>query len=303
MIMRLLAVVFCVVCQPIAAQGRQPIIDVHIHSYDKALDSGHYGEVGPRGLIGSADQRQHFEETLAQFKQHNIVKAVVSGPPQSIEAWAKWDEDGRVIPALYMNSPEDYDLSPAGFEKMVKEGKVQVFGEIGAYYSGTTLSDPVWAPYLQICERYDIPVAVHTGGGGPGGTYSWSPRARLSLGDPYLIEDVLVKHPNLRLYIMHAGEAWHEHTLRLMEYYPQLYADIGVLLWVTPNTQRYAREFLENAKQAGLLDRVMFGSDQMGWPQAIDLSINYLETLDFLSQKDIQNIYYNNAVRFFGLEQ
>jgi len=303
MIMRLLAVIVCLLCQPISAQQRQPIVDMHVHSYDKAHDSGHYGEIGPRGLTGSPDQRRHFEETLDQFKQHNVVKAVVSGPPQSIEAWLRWDEDDRIVPALYMESPTDYDLSPAKFEKMVKAGSIRVFGEIGAYYSGTTLSDSAWAPYLEICEQYDIPVAVHTGGGAPGGTYAWAPKARLSMGDPYLIEDVLVRHPNLRIYIMHAGEQWHERTLRLMEYYPQLYTDVAVLLWVTPTAQRYAREFLENAKHAGVLDRVMFGSDQMGWPQAIELSINYLESLEFLSDKDLENIYYNNAMKFLGPEE
>lgn len=300
---RLLAIIACMVCQPIAAQDGQPIIDMHVHSYDREHDSGHYGEIGPRGLTGSTDQRAHFEETLDQFQQHNIVKAVVSGPPDSIEAWVKWDEDGRIVPALYMNSPTDYDFSPARFEKMVKQGKVKVFGEIGAYYSGTTLSDAAWAPYLEICERYDIPVAVHTGGGAPGGTYSWAPKARLSLGDPYLIEDVLVRHPKLRIYIMHAGEQWHDHTLRLMEYYPQLYTDIAVLLWVSPSAQRFAREFLQNAKHAGVLDRVMFGSDQMGWPQAIELSISYLESLEFLSEEDLEKIYYSNAVKFLGLER
>ena len=200
-----------------------------------------------------------------------------------------------------MNSPTDHGMTPASFRELLKGAKIDVFGEIGAYYSGTTLSDPEWAPYLELCEQYDIPVAVHTGGGAAGGTSRSSPRARLTLGDPYLIEDVLVRYPTLRVYLMHAGEEWHEHTLRLMAYYPQLYTDVAVLLWVEPRTQRYAREFLENAKQAGLLDRVMYGSDQMVWPEAIDISITYLNSLDFLTDEDRTNIYYNNAARFLRL--
>ncbi|MFT5483730.1 MAG: putative TIM-barrel fold metal-dependent hydrolase [Halieaceae bacterium] len=39
--------------------------------------------------------------------------------------------------------------------------------------------------------------------------------------------------------------------------------------------QRYAEEFLRNAKQASYLNRVMFGSDQMWWPDAIEHAINY----------------------------
>lgn len=80
-----------------------------------------------------------------------------------------------------------------------------MFGEIGPYYSGTTLSDPEWQPYFAICEKYDIPVAVHNGGGAPGGTHAWSPKARLSLSNPFLIEDVFAKYPKLRVYLMQAG--------------------------------------------------------------------------------------------------
>ncbi len=200
-------------------------------------------------------------------------------------------------------SPDDYGLDSVKFEQMIVDKKIEVFGEIGAYYNGTTLSDSIWQPYLRICEKYDIPVAVHTGGGDPGGTYSWSPKARLKMGDPYLIEDVLVKYPKLRIYLMHnGGEEWHEHALRLMAYYPQLYTDIAVMLWIEPNTQRTVTEFLKNVKHAGYLDRVMFGSDQMVWPYAIEKSINFLNSLEFLTEQDKEDIFYANAARFLKLE-
>ena len=295
----ILALLF--VSQHLNAGEPQPIIDMHIHSYGKVSEYGAYGETGPRGFQGSASQEAHFKETYDRFKKYNIVKAIASGSPESIEAWKKWDVDGRIISGLMIDSPNDYGLDPAGFEEMVKSGMIQVYGELGPYYSGTQLGDPEWQPYLKICERYDIPVAVHTGGGGPGGTYGRHPRARLSLSDPFLIEDVLVKYPKLRIYIMHAGEHEHENALRLMEYYPQLYTDISVLLWVGPSQQRYAREFLLNAQEAGVLDRVMFGSDQMRWPDAIDRSIEYLNSLDFLSEEEKRAIYYDNAARFLGI--
>jgi len=87
-----------------------------------------------------------------------------------------------------------------------------------------------------------------------------------------------------------------------MAYYPQLYTDVGVMLWVEPNTQRTVKEFLHNAKEAGYLNRVMFGSDQMIWPYAIEKSILFLDGLDFLSKKDKEDIFYNNAARFLNLE-
>lgn len=285
-------------------QYKGKIIDMHIHSYTQ----GDFGEREPAadhyGNKGSANAEIHRMETFDAFKNWNITKAVVSGNPESVENWVAKDSSNRILRGILMFAPNDYGMDSVQFEQMVKDKKIEVFGEIGAYYSGTTLSDSVWQPFLRICEKYDIPVAVHTGGGDPGGTYSWSPKARLKLGDPYLTEDVLVKYPRLRIYLMHAGgEEWHEHTLRLMAYYPQLYTDIAVMLWVEPNTQRTVTDFLKKVKHAGYLDRVMYGSDQMLWPYAIQKSIDFLNSLDFLTKDEKENIFYNNAARFLKLEK
>lgn len=49
-------------------------------------------------------------------------------------------------------------------------------------------------------------------------------------------------------------------------------------------------------------DRVMFGSDPMNWPTAIGDSIAYLESLDFLTAEEKRMVLYENALRFFDLE-
>lgn len=299
-----LLILIAILFLPIPALAQTRIIDMHIHSYTES-DFGEREPAGDHyGVKGSANADSHRNATFEAFKTYNIVKAVVSGNPESVEEWAKKDEDDRVIRGILMFSPDDYGMDVIRFEEMVKNGEIELFGEVAPYYGGTTLSDPIWQPYLKICEDYDIPVAVHTGGGDPGGTYSWAPKARLALGDPYLIEDVLVNYPKLRIYMMHAGgEDWPEHAIRLMAYYPQLYADLGVMLWVEPNTQRYITEFLRNVKHAGYLDRVMFGSDQMIWPYAIEKSIDFLNSLDFLTEEDKESIFYSNAARFLRLEE
>lgn len=290
--------------QSLYAVGQTKIIDMHVHSYSDT----DFGKREPAsdyyGVKGASNAQTHLLECFAAFKKYKIVKGVVSGNPESVEQWVREDKDQRVIRGILMFSPNDHGMDTIKFEQMVREKKIQVFGEVAPYYSGTTLSDDIWQPYLRICEKYDIPVAVHTGGGDPGGTYSWAPKARLTLGDPYLIEDVLVRYPKLRIYLMHAGgEDWPEHAIRLMAYYPQLYTDVAVMLWVEPNTQRYIRVFLKNIKHAGYLDRVMFGSDQMVWPYAIEKSVNFLNSLDFLTKKEKEDIFYNNAARFLKLEE
>jgi len=286
------------------APSQTKIIDMHIHSYSNK----DFGEREPAtdhyGTKGAANAESHRIATFAAFRKFNIVKAVVSGNPESVEDWALKDSAHIVIRGILMFTPNDYGMDTVKFEQMVKNKEIEVFGETAPYYGGTTISDAVWQPYLRICEKYDIPVAVHTGGGDPGGTYTWSPKARLRLADPYWMEDVLVQYPRLRIYMMHAGgEDWPEHAIRLMAYYPQLYTDLAVLLWVEPNTQRYVKEFLRNAKEAGYLDRIMFGSDQMVWPYAIGKSIQFLNSLTFLTRKEKDDIFYNNAARFLKLKK
>ncbi len=284
-------------------KAQTKVIDMHAHSY---TDSD-LGEREPAtdyyGNKGSSNARDHRIASFAAFKKMNVVKVMVSGNPQSVQDWVAKDSNHIVIKGILMYTPTDYGMDTVKFEQMIKDKKIEVFGELAPYYAGATLSDSTWQPYLRICEKYDIPVAVHTGGGDPGGTYSWSPKARLKLGDPYLIEDVLVNYPKLRIYLMHGGaEEWHEHALRLMAYYPQLYTDVAVMLWVEHNTQRTIKDFLRNAKEAGYLNRVMFGSDQMIWPYAIEKSIKFLNSLPFLTKKDKDDILYNNAARFLKLK-
>ena len=50
-----------------------------------------------------------------------------------------------------------------------------------------------------------------------------------------------------------------------------------------------------------MLYRVLFGSDQMVWPHGIEMSLEQLESFDFLTQDEKRDILYNNAARFLGL--
>ena len=54
---------------------------------------------------------------------------------------------------------------------------------------------------------------------------------------------------------------------------------------------------------AGLGKRLMFGSDQMVWPEAIGLAIEGIESADFLTVEQKRDIFYNNAVLFLRLDE
>ena len=99
-----------------AADQTRPIIDVHVHAYGEVAEFGAYGETGPLGMVASKSQAAHIRETFAEFDKHNVVKAVVSGSPASLEAWNAADKQDRVIPALMIDAPHDYGLTVESFD-------------------------------------------------------------------------------------------------------------------------------------------------------------------------------------------
>jgi predicted TIM-barrel fold metal-dependent hydrolase len=290
-------IVLLMICCCYFSMAQSQIIDMHLHSYTS--DDYWGGHTNQAGIPSPPTAQKHLQATIEEMDNHNIQYGAVSGSIESLEMWTK--ADSRFIPGY----ADDEKLIPVdSFEALIQSGKVKIFGEIGAVYFGRTLNDSIYDPYLAICEEYDIPVAYHTGGGPPMISYApCCPDFRIAYGDPFLIEDVLVKYPDLRIYLMHGGEVYYEHAIRMMVQYPHLYVDLGVLLWVDPAVQGYAVDLLKRAKQAELLDRVMFGSDQMVWPGAITASINFLNSLDFLTEAEKNKILYDNAARFLGLDE
>jgi len=271
------------------------VIDMHMHSY---TEKDFWVGKARNGFESSKTTKEHLEQTVQKMNQHKIEYAVICGTIESIERYTKADK--RFIPGY--QDYEDTLMPVKQFEQYIQSGKIKVFGEVMAVYKGRTLADPVYQPYLAICEKYGVPVAYHSGGSFPDAQNLGWPKYRIALGDPFLIEDVLVKYPKLKLYLMHAGENFYENTLRMMDGYPNLYADLGVALWLHPLTKDYGTKFLKSAKEYGFLDRVLFGSDQMVWPEAITSSIIFLKAMDFLTEAEKEMILYKNAKKFLGIK-
>ena len=81
--------------------------------------------------------------------------------------------------------------------------------------------------------------------------------------------------------------------------FPNLYIDVGVIDWYIPKAEIYT--YLKRLIDAGFGKRILYGSDQMQWPQAIGASIQAIESAPFLTKEQKRDIFYNNAVRFFRL--
>jgi predicted TIM-barrel fold metal-dependent hydrolase len=277
---------------------RGPIIDVHLHaqtpeSLAQPVPNPATGEMSPKTA------EEHMTRSLAIMKERNVVLGIVSGSALSdVEAWDTAAPD-RIIKGLSIDDPTRF-IAPEDLDRLFREKRLDAFGEVAAQYAGYSPSDPAFDAYWAVAAKHGVPVGIHTGGAPPGTPYTCCPKFRLALGDPLLLEDLLVKYPKLRVYVMHAGGFFPQNALMLMTMYPQVYVDISTLTW-TPIAGDLLEPFLIEAKRRRLLDRVMFGSDQMRWPEAIALAIDRVNRLSFLTVDEKEDIFYDNAAKFLGL--
>jgi predicted TIM-barrel fold metal-dependent hydrolase len=276
-----------------------PIIDVHMHCYDKdpRLDARVPNPVSGRALTAT-DGKAHMLETVAEMKKYNIVKGMVSNYYDVALRWKAFDPN-RFMTGYSFDDPSTVDLDFLRREHQA--GRLEVIGEVGLQYAGIAPNDPKLEPIFALAEELDIPVGLHLGLGPPNTPYQSNPKFRTSFGKPSLLEEVLIKHPKLRIYVMHAGYPYIEETVALMYVYPQLYVDVAVIDWVLPQAEFH--EYLRRLVQAGNGERIMFGSDQMVWTDTLGMAIENINAAKFLSEKQKRDIFYNNAVKFFRLDK
>lgn len=285
-----------------AQKGKQtplPIIDVHLHCYNKDVL---FERRIPNPVTGTAsiatDEKTHMLETIAQMKKYNIVKGVVSNVYDAALRWKAFDSNRFMVGYLF-EDPSTVDLDFLRREH--KAGRLEVIGEIGVQYKGIAPNDPRLEPIFSLAEELDIPVAYHIHPGPFGAVYNGEPLMRQKINSPILLEDVMIKHPKLRIYVMHAGYPRIDEMINMLYAYPQLYVDIGVIDWTLPRAEFH--EYLRRLVQAGYGERIMFGSDQMIWTEAIGMAIENINAAKFLTEKQKRDIYYNNAAKFFRLDK
>src|SRR5918995_1241665 len=278
---------------------RPPIIDMHIH----AFSWNHQGNPPPpnpmTGKVPAAStDKEAMEASLAELRRYNVVRAVAGGPREHVLRWLAADP-GRIIGGTMMG-PRFPIPDVSVLREDFRAGRLGVLGELGLIYNGVAPNDPQMEPYWTLAEELDIPVGLHTGIGPPRTPYTCCPKFRTSLGNPALLEEVLIRHPKLRVYLMHAGFPYLQETIAIMHMYPQVYADLGVLDWARPREEFH--EYLRAFIRSGFGKRLMFGSDQMVWPEAVGMAVEGIDSATFLTAEQKRDIFYNNAVRFLRLD-
>ena len=298
-----------------------PIIDVHAHAMDDAswaqpmcpntskfTASDPKGPEAPFGWVQEecspklypAATGQYMKEVLAEMERLNVT-AVVFGDPAGVQKWRD-AAPARVIPGTAFNrGMQPGALVPVDeLRSLFTKGGFKVMGEIGLQYQGLSPSDMSVDQYFALAEELDIPVAIHMGTGGSGRANITSPKFRASMGDPLLLEDLLARHPKLRVQVMHAGYPMIDNMLALLQASSHVYVDLAGLIWSYPIKE--VNRYIERLVNAGFQDRVMYGTDQLGWPKLMTYSISIIQNADYLTTEQKRDILYNNAARFLRLD-
>ncbi|HEX6575022.1 MAG TPA: amidohydrolase family protein [Gemmatimonadaceae bacterium] len=312
------------------AQSREPIIDMHLHARNadymgpnpppmcapfremprwdlpKPIEEGLTVNTIPpcaNPIFAAKTDEEVMRSTIEVMKRRNII-GMVSGEPELMSRW-KAAGGERIIAGLDLRLGVDSGHSHVArrtaesVRALHDQGAFAVLGEVMAQYEGIPPNDERLEPYWALAEELSIPVGIHMGAGGPGDPYFGNPGYRARNSNPLLLEDVLVRHPKLRIYIMHAGYPMLEPLRALLFAHPQVYVDIASIVYTEPRSVFY--NYLRGIVEAGYGDRVMFGSDQMIWPGVIEPSIRAIEEAPFLSKAQKRDILYNNAARFLRL--
>ena len=296
----LLLASLCLLAVPAPANAQAysgPIIDVHMHVGPAAPGAPNPATGQPTTANTDADRERL---TLERMRQHGIVLGLVSGPDAAMASMRKAGGEDRVWAGAFLDDGRT-PLPPA---KVLREafanGDLKVMGEIGAQYHGLDPSDAWFEPYLALAEEFDIPVGIHTGLAPPGTPYGCCPDFSVSLGNPLRLEPMLKRHPKLRVWMAHAGWPYLAETKAILYMYPQVHADVSVINWIIPRQEFL--DYLQALVTAGLGVRLMFGSDQMVWPESITLAIEGVDSATFLTPEQKRAIFHDNAARFLRLE-
>lgn len=279
------------------SQEQMPVIDMHLHTF--SMQFADFFNVDKSKIPYNSTQ-ELINDTITELKKNNVVLALSSGINiDMMQAYKKAYPEVIKLSVMMADTSvmkNQFQVDWGSLSNQYRMGTFFAMGEAGPQYFGMTADDPEMDPIYSLAAELDIPIGIHVGLGNRGlETYS------VEAGNPLYLEKVLEKYPGLRLYAMHAGYPFLEEMKAILWHYPNVYVDISNINYVLPEEEFYA--YLHSLIRAGFGKRIMYGSDQMLWPERITESVNRIKDAEFLSPQEKRDILYNNAAHFLELTE
>ncbi|MEZ6117137.1 MAG: amidohydrolase family protein [Pirellulaceae bacterium] len=145
---------------------------------------------------------------------------------------------------------------------------VRAIGELALAYIKMPLNDRTMWPYYRVAEGR-VPVFFHTGIG--------PNRDHGKFNNPQFLGEIAAEFPNLVIVACHMAEGCKDELIQVMKKHERIYADLSVMNWYSYSCRS---KLLKKLKSEGLLNRVLYGSDQMIYPGLISKSVKAVENSD-----------------------
>ena len=160
------------------------------------------------------------------------------------------------------------------------------------------VSDDSLAPLYRLAEKYNKPVAVHTG-------LTAMSSACLKYSHPLTLDDAAAKFPGVQFVMCHLGEPWFTDAVAVLEKNPNVAADLSGMLEgkITDmdaflhKHRRYVRDLTEWLEYLDAYGRIMFGTD---WPLA-NLSDYISFTKRIIPESEWEKVFFQSACNIYHL--
>ena len=220
-------------------EGRPMIFDAHVHlpCYDDRLTT--------------LDQKR--ERLLSDLAANGVDGAMVIADSESVsnigtpaECVALFEGDKNIFVMGGISPLIDYQMRLAQLDDLLNRKKIvaiKLYPGHEAFY----MDDPRLGDVYALCEKHDVPLAVHTGWDNPHYT------------QPRFFPEIAQQHPSLQLVICHL--CWPDVDLcyERTAPHPNIHWDISSLAHETDALQKTAYSLSAMAKHHP--ERILFGSD------------------------------------------
>lgn len=165
-------------------------------------------------------------------------------------------------------------------------------------YTSIYVTDPAFEPVYELARTYKKPVAIHTGA-------TAGSNALLKYSHPLTLDEAAVLHPQVQFVMCHIGNPFLMDGAAVLEKNENMAADLSGLWEQRIDLKAFCKDkggYVEALQTwtgyVNNYDKFMFGTD---WP-LVNLG-DYIEFIKYLvPERAWDQVFYNNAVRIYGLD-
>ncbi len=149
--------------------------------------------------------------------------------------------------ALDPRRPDAMDLLEHAIEDLSLKGV-----KFGPIYNGVSLLDPRMEKFYLFCVRNNLPLTLHMG-------TTYARHAPAEFGRPIYVDEVALRHPDLKIVMAHMGHPWYEDCIVVARKQPNVYCEVSALHyrpWQYYNILICAQEYTIHDR-----NKIFFGTD------------------------------------------